>query len=212
MVIFTNETKEGKHKMILVIDNNDSFTYNLIDYFKTVTDIEIIVYRINQVTIQSLQQLNPSALVISPGPGNPSDYPIIAQIIAAFKKRIPILGVCLGFQCIYDYFGGRIIHGKRPVHGHTTKLNHNNKGIFAQLPQHFEVMRYHSLIAERQSLPAQLEISAENDEGIIMAVQHRQWPIYAVQYHPESILSEHGHAQIELFIKTLGVNQCDNTI
>lgn len=195
--------------MIIVIDNNDSFTYNLIDYIATETEMPIKVISVDEVTLEGLEQLEPTAIVISPGPGRPSDYPILSDILTKYYQQIPILGICLGFQLIYEYFGGQIIHNDRPVHGHTTKINHTNQGIFRGLPQHFNVMRYHSLMANPQTLPDSLIMTAENAEHIMMGLQHRLLPIFAVQYHPESILSEYGHDQIRLFFNEVGVtNEC----
>lgn len=192
--------------MIIVIDNKDSFTYNLIDYFKTETDKEIVVYEVDDVSVDLLRSSNVEAIVISPGPGKPSDYPILTEIMNQFEGEIPILGVCLGFQFIYEYYGGTIIHGLKPVHGHTTTLTHKETGLFKGLPQAFEVMRYHSLIADKNHIPTILNMTAYNEEGIIMAFEHNKYPIYGVQYHPESILSEYGHEQIRLFLEKVGID------
>ncbi|BCN87739.1 anthranilate synthase component II [Staphylococcus argenteus] len=193
--------------MILVIDNNDSFTYNLIDYIKTQTKLPVEVIGIDSLVIEQVINIAPQAIVISPGPGKPDDYPSLYKVIKNFHKQIPILGVCLGFQCIVSYFGGRIIHSRRPVHGHTTQLQHLGVGIFKGIPQNFNVMRYHSLIAEQQSFPKCLTITATNDENIIMGLEHQSYPTYGVQYHPESILSEYGYKQVELFLAKV----CENS-
>ncbi|WP_415425877.1 anthranilate synthase component II [Staphylococcus borealis] len=190
--------------MIIVIDNKDSFTYNLIDYFKTETAHEIVVYEVDQVSVEQIRASNVEAIIISPGPGKPSDYPILTEIMNQFEREVPILGVCLGFQFLYEYYGGAIVHGAKPVHGHTTPLTHNETGLFKGLPQAFKVMRYHSLIADQTHIPASLNISAHNDEGILMAFEHKHYPIFGVQYHPESILSEYGHEQIRLFLEKVG--------
>lgn len=190
--------------MIIVIDNKDSFTYNLIDYIKTETEKPVHVFDVDGITIEELNALDIEAIVISPGPGKPSDYPILSEIMDEYATKVPILGVCLGFQLIYEYYGGKIIHGKKPVHGHTTPLIHNEIGIFKDLPQNFKVMRYHSLMAESNSLPTLLRVTARNTEDIIMAVEHGTFPIYGVQYHPESILSEYGHEQLRHFIMKVG--------
>lgn len=190
--------------MIIVIDNKDSFTYNLIDYIKTETTQPVQVFDVDGVTIKELNGLDIDAIVISPGPGKPSDYPILSEIMSEYATKVPILGVCLGFQLIYEYYGGKIIHGKKPVHGHTTPLIHNEMGIFKDLPQSFEVMRYHSLMADSKSLPTSLRVTARNTEDIIMAVEHESLPIYGVQYHPESILSEYGHEQLRHFLTKVG--------
>lgn len=190
--------------MIIVIDNNDSFTYNLIDYIKTETSHCVKVIKVTEVTVALLEELTIEAIVISPGPGKPSDYPILKSVLDRYASSVPILGICLGFQLIYEYYGGKIMHGPKPVHGHTTPIMHTGKGLFKQLPQNFNVMRYHSLIANRQQLPSQLNITATNNEGIMMAFEHDTLPIFAVQYHPESILSEYGHQQIQYFIERVG--------
>ncbi|PNZ68700.1 aminodeoxychorismate/anthranilate synthase component II [Staphylococcus croceilyticus] len=191
--------------MIVVIDNKDSFTYNLIDYIKTETTLSLQVYEVDDVSMDKLSQLHIDAIVISPGPGKPSDYPILREVMQHYEGEIPILGVCLGFQFIFEYYGGRIIHGAKPIHGHTTRLKHSGTGIFKDLPQQFEVMRYHSLIANKTTLPSQLQITAHNEEGIPMAIEHSSLPIYAVQYHPESILSEYGHEQLRHFLSKVGL-------
>ena len=190
--------------MIIVIDNNDSFTYNLIDYIKTETSHCVEVLKVTEVTVALLEELIIGAIVISPGPGKPSDYPILKSVLDRYASSVPILGICLGFQLIYEYYGGEIIHGPKPVHGHTTPIIHTGKGLFKHLPQNFNVMRYHSLIANRQQLPSQLNTTATNNEGIMMAFEHDTLPIFAVQYHPESILSEYGHQQIQYFIEKVG--------
>lgn len=197
--------------MILVIDNNDSFTYNLIDYIKTQTKLTVQVVGIDNLLIEDIINMKPKAIVISPGPGNPDDYPILNEVLEQFYQRVPILGVCLGFQCIVSYFGGSIIHGYHPVHGHTTQLRHTNEGIFQGLPQNFNVMRYHSLIADGATFPNCLKITAKNDEAIIMAFEHITFPVFGVQYHPESILSEYGYRQVELFLSKVG-DYCENRI
>ena len=135
--------------MIIVIDNNDSFTYNLIDYIKIETSHCVEVLKVTEVTVALLEELTIEAIVISPGPGKPSDYPILKSVLDRYASSVPILGICLGFQLIYEYYGGEIIHGPKPVHGHTTPIIHTGKGLFKHLPQNFNVMRYHSLIANR---------------------------------------------------------------
>ncbi|GAA6816617.1 aminodeoxychorismate/anthranilate synthase component II [Helicobacter pylori] len=197
--------------MIIVIDNKDSFTYNLVDYTKNISQQPVKVIDVDQVDIRALQYLKPEAIIISPGPGKPSDYPILSQVITTFASSTPILGVCLGFQLIVEYYGGKVIKSGKPVHGHVTYLTHTNSGIFKGLNQNFQVMRYHSLIAHTPSLPSELNIVAYNEEQIIMAVEHERLPIYGVQYHPESILSQHGHKQLQLFLAKAG-EHCDYPI
>ncbi|AYU54538.1 anthranilate synthase component II [Staphylococcus debuckii] len=190
--------------MIIMIDNKDSFTYNIVDYLTVESGSEIKVIDSKDLTLRELEALQPSALVISPGPGSPSDYPILFQILERFEGKIPILGVCLGFQLIIEYYGGSIIPNTRPVHGHTTSITTTAEGIFEGLPQSFQVMRYHSLMADPAEIPAVLKVTAENTEHIIMGVQHQSYPVYGVQYHPESILSEYGHEQFRLFAQKAG--------
>lgn len=195
---------ERGSNMIIVIDNKDSFTYNLVDYVENISKLPVKVIDVEEVVITELQLLKPEAIIISPGPGQPSDYPILGRLIEHFEETTPILGVCLGFQLIVDYYGGIIFKSGKPVHGHVTTLTHTNSGIFEGLNQNFKVMRYHSLIAQRYTLPSKLNITAYNDEEIIMAVEHRELPIYGVQYHPESILSQYGHKQLQLFLMKAG--------
>jgi para-aminobenzoate synthetase component 2 len=190
--------------MIIVIDNKDSFTYNLVDYTKNISQQPVKVIDVDQVDITALQYLKPEAIIISPGPGKPSDYPVLSYVITTFAATTPILGVCLGFQLIVEYFGGKIIKSDKPVHGHVSTLTHTNSGIFKGLKQNFQVMRYHSLIAHTASIPSELNIVAYNEKQIIMAVEHEQLPLYGVQYHPESILSEYGHKQLQLFLAKAG--------
>lgn len=197
--------------MILVIDNKDSFTYNIVDYIEQIYKDGVCVIDVAQLTVEFITKVNPKAIIISPGPGTPNDYPIITEMMDAYSAQIPILGVCLGFQHIITYFGGDIIKSVRPIHGHTTLIEHNNQGIFKGLPNTFEVMRYHSLMACRETIPDLLTITAVNKEGIVMAVEHQHLPIYGVQYHPESILSEYGLDQMKLFIEIM-VEKYANTI
>ncbi|QLK85493.1 aminodeoxychorismate/anthranilate synthase component II [Staphylococcus sp. 17KM0847] len=186
--------------MIIMIDNKDSFTYNIVDYLRTESDQEVKVIDVSEVNLALLVSYRPTALVISPGPGAPVDYPVLTKVLETFESHIPILGICLGFQLIVTYFGGDIIHAPMPVHGHTTRIEHKGSQLFKGLPPTFQVMRYHSLMADPHSIHAPLLVTAMNDEGVIMAVEHENLPIYGVQYHPESILSEYGHAQIRNFL------------
>lgn len=186
--------------MILIIDNKDSFTYNIVDYIKQSYRGQVEVVDVEMMTNERIHSLQPHAIVISPGPGSPEDYPILNQVIQTFSTKGPILGVCLGFQQIVTYFGGNIVKSDKPIHGHTTRIKHNGIGIFDGLPESFDVMRYHSLKAEQSSFPTTLTVTATNHEGIIMALEHKVLPIYGVQYHPESILSEYGLKQIQILI------------
>lgn len=196
--------KEVKVNMIVMIDNKDSFTYNLVDYLNSMGYKPITVIDVDDLNIAQLRASKPSAIVISPGPGHPKDYPMLYQLIQAFEREVPILGVCLGFQILVSYYGGEIIPNVRPVHGHVAALTHTNQGIFYNLPQQFHVMRYHSLMANRHTIPNSLVITAETNDRIIMGIQHREHRIFGVQYHPESILSQYGHKQLQLFLEKIG--------
>jgi anthranilate synthase/aminodeoxychorismate synthase-like glutamine amidotransferase len=187
--------------MLLVIDNYDSFTYNLVQYLGEL-GAEIIVRRNDEVTVEEIaSRLQPSQILISPGPGTPTDAGVTLDVIARFAGRIPVLGVCLGHQAIAQAFGGKVVRAPVPVHGKPAKITHDGKTIFRNLPPAFDVGRYHSLVAERASLPACLEISAETEDGIIMAMRHRELMIEGVQFHPESILTEHGKEMLANFLQ-----------
>ncbi len=186
--------------MIVLIDNYDSFTYNLVQYFGELGQ-ELVVYRNDEVTIQEIEALAPSYLVISPGPCTPNEAGISVEAIQAFAGRIPILGVCLGHQAIAQAFGGEVVHAERLMHGKTSKIQHDGKSIFKKIPQQSVVTRYHSLAVERSSLPECLVVTAETETGEIMALRHRTLSIEGVQYHPEAILTEHGKEMIRNFIE-----------
>lgn len=186
--------------MIVLIDNYDSFTYNLVQYFGELGE-ELIVYRNDEVTIQEIEALSPSYLVISPGPCTPNEAGISVEAIQAFAGRIPILGVCLGHQAIAQAFGGEVVHAERLMHGKTSKIQHDGKSIFKDIPQQTIVTRYHSLAVERSTLPECLAVTAETETGEIMALRHRTLPVEGVQYHPEAILTEHGKEMIRNFIE-----------
>ena len=189
--------------MILMIDNYDSFTYNLVQYLGEL-GAEVVVRRNDAVTVQDMEGLNPSHLVVSPGPRAPAQAGISMQAIRHFAGRIPILGVCLGHQCIGEVYGGRIVRARAVMHGKTSPVHHTGAGVFGQLPSPMTVTRYHSLIVARDSLPDCLEETAwtgdadQRDE--IMGLRHRSLPIEGVQFHPESILSDHGHAMLRNFL------------
>lgn len=189
--------------MILMIDNKDSFTYNIVDYIQQIYKEGVCVIDVAELSIAKIRQINPKGIVISPGPGSPEDYPILTEVMDEFAQQVPILGVCLGFQHIITYYGGSIVKSYRPIHGHTTIIRHIRSGIFKGLPQSFKVMRYHSLMAQQETIPPQLKVTACNDEAIIMAIEHQRLPIFGVQYHPESILSEYGIEQLKLFIEIM---------
>ncbi|EHV5289393.1 aminodeoxychorismate/anthranilate synthase component II [Staphylococcus pseudintermedius] len=192
--------------MIVMIDNKDSFTYNIVDYVEYERQQPVTVIDVEAVSIEKLKEMQPTALIISPGPGAPEDYPILFEVVKAFEHTTPILGVCLGLQLLVTYYGGKIIHAPRPVHGHTTRISHDQSPLFQGLPEQFEVMRYHSLMADPMTIAKPLVVSAQNEQGIVMAVRHMSRPIDGVQYHPESILSEYGHEQIRNFLRKAEVS------
>jgi len=186
--------------MLLMIDNYDSFTYNLVQYFGELGE-EVQVVRNDAIDLAGIAALAPERIVISPGPCTPNEAGISVPLIREFAGKLPILGVCLGHQAIGEAFGGRIVHAGRVMHGKTSEIRHRAKGVFAGLPSPFRATRYHSLVIERASLPACLEITAESEDGEIMGVRHRQFALEGVQFHPESILSEHGHALLKNFLR-----------
>ena len=186
--------------MILLIDNYDSFTYNLVQYFGELGET-LLVRRNDAITLEEIEQLAPDYLVISPGPCTPKEAGISVEAIQAFAGKIPILGVCLGHQAIAEAFGGDVVHAERLMHGKTSRIQHDGKGLFRDVPQQTVVTRYHSLAVKRDTLPSVLEITAETAEGEIMALRHRTLPIEGVQYHPEAILTEHGKMMIRNFIE-----------
>lgn len=186
--------------MILVIDNYDSFTYNLVQYLGEL-GAKLSVYRNDEIAIEGIVKLKPARIVISPGPGYPKDAGISKEVIATFGKRVPILGVCLGHQCIGEVFGGRIVEAKRLMHGKTSLIYHDKKGMFKGVSNPFEATRYHSLLVERKSLPRVLRITAETKEKEIMGLEHKAYPIYGVQFHPESILTSEGKKILRNFLK-----------
>jgi len=185
--------------MLLMIDNYDSFTYNLVQYLGELGE-EVLTVRNDQLTLADIERISPSVLLISPGPCDPDQAGISLAAIREFAGRIPILGVCLGHQAIGQAFGGRIVRAQRVMHGKTDQIRHTGVGVFAGLPEHFEVARYHSLVIERNSLPERLEVTAWSSDGEIMAVRHRELAVEGVQFHPESIASEHGHALLANFV------------
>lgn len=185
--------------MLLMLDNYDSFTYNLVHYFGELGE-DVVVLRNDQATLDDIDALNPDRICISPGPCSPAEAGISVPLIQHFAGRKPILGVCLGHQAIGAAFGANIVRAKTLMHGKTSAITHDNAGVFAGLPSPFTVTRYHSLAIERSSLPDCLTISAETDDGEIMGVRHKNLPIEGVQFHPESILSEHGHDLLRRFL------------
>jgi anthranilate synthase component 2 len=186
--------------MLLMIDNYDSFTYNLVQYLGELGE-DVRVFRNDQITLEEVAELRPASIVISPGPCTPNEAGISVLLIKRFAGEIPLLGVCLGHQSIGQAFGGRIIHAKSVMHGKTSAIHHENKGVFAGLPNPLTATRYHSLVIERETLPACLEITAWTDDGEIMGVRHRELAVEGVQFHPESILTEAGHELLANFLR-----------
>jgi anthranilate synthase component 2/para-aminobenzoate synthetase component 2 len=185
---------------VLLIDNYDSFTYNLVQAF-LVLGAEVDVYRNDQLSVADALTLNPTHLAISPGPGRPEDAGVSLDMIAAFEQRVPILGVCLGHQSLVQHFGGRIVPAARLMHGKTSMVEHDGKTLFEGLSQPCQVGRYHSLAAERDSIPAMLQVTARTSGGEIMGVRHQQLPIEGVQFHPESVLMPEGDQLLDNFLK-----------
>lgn len=190
--------------MILILDNYDSFTYNLVQMVGAI-DTDIQVVRNDAMTVPELERLNPTHLIISPGPGHPKDAGITEQAIRYFADKIPVLGVCLGHQAICEVYGGQIVHGKLPVHGKASDIHvANGSPIFKGLPPLITGARYHSLIADRDSLPDDILVIAEDSDGVVMAIKHRQHELFGVQFHPESILTPDGSAILRNFVKMEG--------
>ena len=190
---------------VLMIDNYDSFTYNLVQYLQEL-GAEVLVHRNDQITIEDIEALNPDRLMVSPGPCTPNEAGVSIAAIKHFAGKLPILGVCLGHQSIGQAFGGKVVRASQVMHGKTSPIHHSGVGIFRDLPSPYIATRYHSLVVEKDSLPDCLEITAwtQNADGSmdeIMGMRHKTLPIEGVQYHPESILSEHGHALLENFLK-----------
>jgi anthranilate synthase/aminodeoxychorismate synthase-like glutamine amidotransferase len=187
------------HLKLLVIDNYDSFTYNLVQIFGA-SGVDVVVKRNDEITIEQIKDLQPDRICISPGPGRPENAGISRAVIRELGPTIPILGVCLGHQCIGEVFGGDVVRADKLMHGKTSQISHRNRGVFAGLPEPFEATRYHSLIVQRDSLPDCLEVTAESDDGEIMGLQHRESPIHGVQFHPESILTTEGAKLLTNFL------------
>jgi anthranilate synthase component 2 len=186
--------------MLLMIDNYDSFTFNLVQYFGELGE-EVRTVRNDEITLDEIEALKPQRLVLSPGPCSPAEAGICVSAIQHFAGKLPILGVCLGHQSIGAALGGRIIRAQRQMHGKTSVITTDQRGVYAGLPRDFTVIRYHSLAIEEASLPEVLEITARSEDGEIMGVRHKSLPIEGVQFHPESILTEHGHAMLKNFLE-----------
>jgi anthranilate synthase component II len=191
---------------ILVIDNYDSFVYNLVQYLGELGAAPI-VHRDDAVSLDDIDSIDPDGILISPGPGRPEDAGLSNDIIRTWGSRRPVFGVCLGLQCIGEVFGGRIVRAPRVVHGKTSFIRHDGRGVFEGLANPFEATRYHSLVVERASLPDVLEISAETDDGVIMGLRHRELDVEGVQFHPESVLTSGGHDLVQRFVERCGQAQ-----
>ena len=185
--------------MLLMIDNYDSFTFNLVQYFGELGE-DVVVKRNDEISLSDIEKLSPARIVISPGPCSPTEAGISVPAIEKFAGKIPILGVCLGHQSIGQAFGGRVVHAKTLMHGKTSQMTHKGVGVFAQLPSPYRVTRYHSLVIERETCPDCLEVTAWTDDGEIMGVRHKTLAVEGVQFHPESIMTEHGHALLKNFL------------
>ncbi|MBS1270153.1 MAG: Anthranilate synthase component 2 [Gammaproteobacteria bacterium] len=184
--------------MLAMIDNYDSFTYNLVQYLGELGQ-DVCVYRNDEITVEELETLRPDCIVISPGPCTPNEAGISVDVVKKFAGRLPILGVCLGHQSIGQAYGARIVHAKSLMHGKTSMIHHTNKGVFESLANPFEATRYHSLVIERESLPECLAVTAWTEDGDVMGIRHRELDLEGVQFHPESILSQHGHDLLRHF-------------
>ncbi|ABK43636.1 anthranilate synthase, component II [Magnetococcus marinus MC-1] len=186
--------------MLLMIDNYDSFTFNVVQYFGEL-GAEVVVHRNDKITVSQIEALNPSRICISPGPCTPSQAGVSLETILCFADRVPILGICLGHQAMGQAFGGKVIRAPYVMHGKTSQVLHDNRGVFKGLANPLTTTRYHSLIVERESLPECLEISAETEDGLIMGLRHKTLPIEGVQFHPESILTQQGHDLLRNFLE-----------
>ena len=191
--------------MLLLIDNYDSFTYNLVHYLGELGSVPEVV-RNDRITVDAVLAMKPAAIVLSPGPCTPNEAGICLELIRRAGPTTPVLGVCLGHQAIGQAYGGKIVRAAVPMHGKLSTIRCEGRGIFAGVPSRFEVTRYHSLIVERASLPDCLAVTAETDDGIIMGLQHRTHPVHGVQFHPESIASEHGHDLLANFLELAGLS------
>lgn len=186
--------------MLLMIDNYDSFTYNLVQYLGELGE-DVRVFRNDEISLADVETLAPQRIVLSPGPCTPNEAGVTLELIGKLAGRMPILGVCLGHQAIGQAFGGKVVRAKRVMHGKTSQIEHSGQGVFRDLPSGFAATRYHSLVIERESIPDCLEITAQSEDGEIMGVRHRQHRVEGVQFHPEAILTEHGHQLLKNFLQ-----------
>jgi anthranilate synthase/aminodeoxychorismate synthase-like glutamine amidotransferase len=186
--------------MILMLDNYDSFTYNLVQYLGEL-GAEVGVFRNDEISVEQVESLRPSHIVISPGPCTPNEAGITLKLVARMAGRVPVLGVCLGHQAIGQAFGGKVVRAKQAMHGKTSRVRHDGKGVFGEVADDFVATRYHSLVVERASLPACLEVTAESEDGEIMGLRHCEHAVEGVQFHPEALLTQHGHKMLQNFIQ-----------
>ena len=186
--------------MILIIDNYDSFTYNLVQYIGTLNP-DLKVHRNDKITLDKIRTMNPQRIVISPGPGKPEDAGLSIDVVKEFGESTPIFGICLGHQAITVAFGGKVDRANEIVHGKTSRITHSGSKIFNGIPKIFEATRYHSLVAMEDSFPVELKVTARTDNGLIMALEHKKYPVYGVQFHPESIVTEHGMDMVKNFLE-----------
>jgi anthranilate synthase/aminodeoxychorismate synthase-like glutamine amidotransferase len=193
------EKPDMENPMLVMVDNYDSFTWNLVQYLGEL-GAEVVVHRNDEVTPEEIEQAAPLGVVVSPGPCTPREAGISVEVVRRFAGKLPVLGVCLGHQCIASAFGGKVVRADRLMHGKTSPVEHDGRGVFSGLPQGFIATRYHSLIVERESLPAELEVSAWTAEGEIMGIRHKQLQVEGVQFHPESILTSEGKALLGNFL------------
>ena len=189
--------------MLLMIDNYDSFTYNLVQYLGELGE-EVKTFRNDEISLAQMEDLKPDRIMLSPGPCTPNEAGISLSVIDHFAGQLPLMGVCLGHQSIGQAFGGKVVHAQQIMHGKTSRVKHTNAGVFANIENPFTVTRYHSLVVERDSLPDCLDVTAWTDDGEIMGLRHKELVIEGVQFHPESILTEHGHALLENFLNMQG--------
>lgn len=187
---------------VLVIDNYDSFVFNLVQYLGE-AEVEPIVFRNDELSVDQAIELGPDAVLISPGPGRPEDAGICNDLIEAVPEHLPLFGVCLGHQCIGQVFGGEVVRAPLPMHGKVSRISHDGSGVFARVPTPLDVTRYHSLVVDEDSVPDQLIVTAGTEDGLVMGLRHRTRPIEGVQFHPESIATEHGHQMVNNFVANL---------